>query len=802
MSSLRTPNPTPVTPPADGSPATPPGTPPGTPVAAPGQARRPERAGTPPGGVGPGGAGARPLLPARRGPAVSDDLLTLALGLLLLAAIVPLRSTFVDTDWVRPVAGGVGLAVGIGWGARRLGVGPFTHLVMTTVSLLVFVTIAFLPTTALAGLVPTPDTLAALRDLFLRGLELVELRPSPTFTEPGLLLLAVAGTWTVAYLADGMLFVLRSPLKAVACALVLWAVPLAVAPQSESITLAATTLLAAAALILLLGSAITCATFGVNVTVPGRDGRPRTAPVVRLPGVALGLAAIVAGLLFAQVLPGFDDEPLYEARGGSGTTITTNPIVDIRARLVASDTGPVVLVDSPRPVYLRTTSLDRYEADEQWTAGTISGDRVSGAVDDPPTAQFEPVEVTVEIDASIEAGAVLAPAPFQPLEVSGPKAAVLRYDRSSSTLTVPGDQALVDGDTYTVRAAIPQPEVDALRLVPLPGVGSPGTELPPDVPPEVITLARQIVDDAGAQTMFDAALAVQDHLRAWEYSTDPEPGLGSTAMTRFIDAQEGYCEQFAGTMAVMLRSLGIPARLAVGYTPGELLPDGRWEVTNGNAHAWVEVDFGTRGFITFEPTPRTDGNVLVTSPDAVVPSQTQAQAEGLADSLGPAAPSEAPAAQPPAFPSEDPFALEPGAVPQGSAAEGGVPVWALVLAVLASFGVGGALLVRRAGAVDVGAPPTVRIDAARRRVERVGRAVGRRRHPAETDGEYFVRIADGDRAGLALAVPATRSVFAPAVAESEAEAAEGAAGRLVHGLTADLPWWRRGVVAVRSAVGR
>ncbi|MGI9018351.1 MAG: transglutaminaseTgpA domain-containing protein [Euzebya sp.] len=746
-----------------------------------------------------------PATPPQARPLVSDDLLTLALGLLMLAAIVPLRSVFIGAEWVRPVIGGVILSLGIGWGARRLGVGPITHLVMTTISLLIFITIAFLPTTAIGGLLPTATTLSSLRDLFLRGLELVELRPSPTFAEAGLLLLAVSGTWIVSYLADGMLFVLRSPLKAIACALVMWAVPLAVAPTSSSITLPAAAILGASAVMMLLGNALFTGSYGVRVTAPGQDGRPRSAPVIPLPGWTLAVAAVVVGLVFASILPGFTDDPLYAARGGTGTTITTNPIVDIRKRLVASNTGPVILVNSPRPIYLRTTALDRYDSDEQWTAGTISGQRVSGVVDSPPPVPVERVEVGVEIAPNIEGGAVLAPAPYQPIIVSGPKAEVLRYDRRSSTLTVPGDATLVAGDSYVVEAAIPQPTADALRTIAAPGPGTANTELPANVPAEVSALSRQIVDQAGAVSMFDQALAVQNVLRTWTYSTQPDSGLGATAMLQFINSQTGYCEQFAGTMAVMLRTLGIPARLAVGYTPGTLQADGRWEVTNGNAHAWVEVNFGESGWIPFEPTPRTDGNVLVTSATAVVPSQTQAQQQGLDSGPGvePVGPGDLSSLlnQPQSLPSQDPFALEPGAS-SGSGDSGGGVGWALVLVLLGVAGVGGVVLVRSRETIDTAAPPAQRILTAKRRVELVGRAVGRPRHPAETDEEYCARIADGSRAGMTLARPATRAVYAPAVTREEAGEAESAGKVLSHRLTVDLPAWRKALVRARTVLGR
>src|SRR5690606_28639518 len=64
-----------------------------------------------------------------------------------------------------------------------------------------------------------------------------------------------------------------------------------------------------------------------------------------------------------------------------------------------------------------------------------------------------------------------------------------------------------------------------------------------------------------------------------------------------------YCEQFAASMAIMARSLGIPARVAVGYMPGSNVGDNTWEVKVHDAHAWPELYFEGFGWIRFEPTP-------------------------------------------------------------------------------------------------------------------------------------------------------------------------------------------------------
>ncbi len=67
-------------------------------------------------------------------------------------------------------------------------------------------------------------------------------------------------------------------------------------------------------------------------------------------------------------------------------------------------------------------------------------------------------------------------------------------------------------------------------------------------------------------------------------------GHDEDAIRSFLEARRGYCEQFAGTYAAFARSIGLPARVAVGFTPGELI-DGVYVVRGQHAHAWPEVWF-------------------------------------------------------------------------------------------------------------------------------------------------------------------------------------------------------------------
>jgi hypothetical protein len=99
-------------------------------------------------------------------------------------------------------------------------------------------------------------------------------------------------------------------------------------------------------------------------------------------------------------------------------------------------------------------------------------------------------------------------------------------------------------------------------------------------------------------------VTLQDWFRSeFTYSIDVPPGHGNSAIEAFLEDRVGYCEQFAGTFAAMARTLGIPARVAVGFTQGEQQDDGSYLVLGRKAHAWPEVWFDDYGWVPFEPTP-------------------------------------------------------------------------------------------------------------------------------------------------------------------------------------------------------
>ncbi len=691
----------------------------------------------------------------------------LACAGLLAAASLPLARAFIGWEFARPVGAAIALSLGGQMLARRAGAGGLAGVVVGVVAWTMFVALAFLPSEVLlAGVVPTLDTVRAGAALFVDGVELLRTSPAPTSAEPELLALAVSGVWWIAHAVDVLAIRLRSPLHAIAGGLVLWTVPLALAPaSSEQAWYWAVPFLVAAVAVLLVTS--DSVRRRVDAAGGGRAARPPAA------GWVTGAGAIVVGALLVGYVPGFGEDPLVQpGRVGGGLTQTDNPIVDIRSKLVDLSDQPVVHVETSEPTYLRMTSLDRYSANERWTNDGISGAELNDRLR-PEASQLFTRTVDTEIQVSGASGAVLVPAPYQPQQVAGPRRDDMRWDPEMATLTMATGERLENGDRYEVTATVPNPPVERLREVDVADAPDELTHLPA-VPEEVSDLARRLVDEAGADNAYDAALALQRELRSWEYSLEPPPGHGESDMVDFLRSRQGYCEQYAGTMAVMLRSLDIPARVGVGYTAGKKVGDDEYLVRERNAHAWVEVLFPGYGWIRFEPTPRDDRNLLTPDAGTVAPDELDSQRQDPADDSPDVDFGED------ETPSPDELAQQPDAgiddAPEGDGASAGggddrgtAPWWWLGASVVGLVGAGVVLARRRAERPAM--VPAAAVLAHLERVERLGAGLGRPRAASETDAEYIRAIAGQTTAGQALVAAANRARWAPVVPREAVEAA-------------------------------
>jgi transglutaminase-like putative cysteine protease len=158
-----------------------------------------------------------------------------------------------------------------------------------------------------------------------------------------------------------------------------------------------------------------------------------------------------------------------------------------------------------------------------------------------------------------------------------------------------------------------QPELDA---TPLPSFGEPGRDVfmeslfgrsaSLEQHRPLYEIARDVTADQ--DTPYEATVALLSWFRGegggFVYTEQPPVELSKAPLVSFLETRQGYCQHFAGAMALMLRYLGIPSRVAVGFTTGSY-DAGRkeWVVTDHNAHAWVEVFFPGFGWLQFDPTP-------------------------------------------------------------------------------------------------------------------------------------------------------------------------------------------------------
>ncbi|MBI3975759.1 MAG: DUF3488 domain-containing protein [Armatimonadetes bacterium] len=130
-------------------------------------------------------------------------------------------------------------------------------------------------------------------------------------------------------------------------------------------------------------------------------------------------------------------------------------------------------------------------------------------------------------------------------------------------------------------------------------------QLPASLPSRVEALARRMT--AAATTPYEQVRAVNRYLWTqyrYDLTIGPQRSRGDAVDYFLFEERRGYCEQFASAMIVLLRAVGVPARLVTGYTPGTVHPlTGLLEVRNSDAHAWVEVFFPGTGWVEFEPTP-------------------------------------------------------------------------------------------------------------------------------------------------------------------------------------------------------
>jgi transglutaminase-like putative cysteine protease len=455
------------------------------------------------------------------------------------------------------------------------------------------------PATTSLGL-PTADTWAAASASLRFARERYPEVVAPTTVLPGFQLAAGVALWIAAWFGDWAAHRLRATAEAVAATTAIFVFCSVLGSGRGQVVCAAAF---AGAVLVFVGVQRSLAIERDQSWLP--TNRTTASAMLRSAGL-IAVIALVAGVVVGPELPGAGSESAISWRGGRDgdqSRVTISPMVEIRKRLVQQSNREVFRVRSSEPAYWRLTSLDSFDGEIWSSSGEFkrAGDRLPSSA--PTGEAFRAVtqEVTIEGLA-----AIWAPSAFEAVSVRDSETP-LRWDPDSSTLIVDASKTTSDGLSYSVVSQVPEFGVGQLRRSDGPdpeAIRDRYLGLPADFPFLASNLAREVT--GAADSRYDQALALQDWFRTtFDYSLAPDNGHGDDALVDFLRSGQGYCEQFAGAFAAMARSLDIPARVAVGFTPGTVDPDDPdlYRVYGRHAHAWPEVYFPSTGGVAFEPTP-------------------------------------------------------------------------------------------------------------------------------------------------------------------------------------------------------
>jgi len=284
-------------------------------------------------------------------------------------------------------------------------------------------------------------------------------------------------------------------------------------------------------------------------------------------------------------------------------------------------------VISPQPAYWQVNVYDTYNA-ANWQSSPATEELMGKKTKwEDTAANAGRDKVVYEVITGISTDIVLLTGDFASAEM--PVMARLGVEDEITAARAP--RVLSPGESYTVRTYVPDVPVSALAAA---GSEYPEAikaiylQLPPDLPGDIKLLSENIT--AGAKTPYDKAVALDRYLSTFTYTLEvnlaPE---GSDVVADFLFTQkQGFCLHFASAMTVMLRSVGVPARLAVGYLPGDPGEEkDEYLLRDKYYHAWTQVYFPGYGWFNFEPTPSGPGSqVSVESPLVSVPEIRQSPA--------------------------------------------------------------------------------------------------------------------------------------------------------------------------------
>ena len=560
------------------------------------------------------------------------------------------RDSVAGTPWQFAVGISTVLAAGITWTFIAYKARALVVIIANLVGFFITAGMLVAPST-LWFVLPTPGTWTEIQFEMMRAFEVIRYGVEPVRPVPGLVLLLAGLFWILGFLLVAGLLNSR-PFVALMT-------PLIVALQFVIIDRRPKGLVHVAAFLGVVAFTFLAIRLDERDKGSGRLHRvnavhppsKRPTPAITVLVSATVVAALAAVALIGNAVPtsGFATwrSPAGYSDDYSGS-VSYNPYTDIKASLISPTSLPlfeakVTGIDADQ-VRFRTVTLDVYRN------GRWQTDRVQVfPTDEEPwiTESHRYRGETVEVATTVRIKNLSQPWLPAPTTSSFATAlddadnASLRVRRLDGSIFLPGDTTYPNME-YAIVADVPRYDAATLAslirtrdgtLSPLFQAAEDGgefipavsvdlepleldrtefwTEVPDDLGPGVGALASDVT--ANLETNYEKALALEQYFRFsgdFTYSTDVPAEYTTASVEDWLTdtgnpyVRTGYCEQFATSMALMARTLGLPSRVVLGFTPGEAINDTTVVVMDRNAHSWVEIWVPELGWMSFDPTPR------------------------------------------------------------------------------------------------------------------------------------------------------------------------------------------------------
>jgi transglutaminase-like putative cysteine protease len=548
---------------------------------------------------------------------------TIAAAAATILASISLYPVFIGTAWFWAGAGAVAAVAGAGTLTRLRRLPLAVCVAGGLAGLLLYLNLVFSNGRSWLHLLPTATSLRLLWDLAGTGFHQSSRYAPPVPALSGMLLLAAAGIGITALLTDLIAVRLGSAALAGLPLLLLFTEPFTLSISRDA-----------------LGTTIAfCAATAGYLWMLSSEGRdrirewenpnpdPRLMPdttAVAAAGRRVGAASMVLALCVPLIIPGLHVTRLFgggqpgiggHAAGAAGGVGFPDPNTQVSQELHTSQAQAEFTYSSTAadPQYFQVYVLDSLTASQGWRifgqspSLTPVNPRLPGEPGLSAAASGSFASVTTHITLSglvgqDQYGAL--PVPYPATAVSAPGS--LQADRSSLMVFDNGQR--LANLSYSVQSLDAAPSAKDLddAAAPTAAIASYYTQVPSSYL-ALRGLAQSVVQAAGAKTAFQDAVALQQWLSVsgnFRYSLAAPTVVSESGLADFLQhTKKGYCQQFSFAMATLARLLGIPARVATGFTSGTAVSGNQWLVTSHDAHAWPELYFQGYGWLRFEPTP-------------------------------------------------------------------------------------------------------------------------------------------------------------------------------------------------------